>query len=150
VWADGMVVAGGGAGFGPKTGNRAFVARFRAHCAKQRCGVTLEGGGCEKWHGGGGGAARSIMRGQGAGFGPKTRIRTFVAQLRACHAKWRWEAVLGGGGCDRMAQRWRGGCAFANARSGGGLWAKNTKPSTCRSVTGVPCEMAVGSGAGRW
>jgi hypothetical protein len=43
--------------FGPKTRNRAFIARFRACCIKQRCGVMLGGGGVARirqwwWWGG--------------------------------------------------------------------------------------------------
>jgi hypothetical protein len=36
-----------------------------------------------------------------------------------------------------------GGCAFDNARSGGEVWVKNPKPSTCGSISGVPCKTAV-------
>ena len=68
-----------------------------------------------------------------------------MARLRACHVKRQWAVVLGGGGCGQMARRWRGGggCAFDNARSGGKVWVKNPKPSTCGSISGVPCKTAV-------
>jgi hypothetical protein len=42
-----------------------------------------------------------------------------------------------------------GGCTFDNVRPEGGFWAKTPKPSVGGLVMGMPCKMAVGSGAGR-
>jgi len=47
-----------------------------------------------------------------------------------------------------MTWRRKGGCAFANARPGGRIWAKNPKPSIRGSVSGAPCETAVWGDAG--
>jgi hypothetical protein len=41
------------------------------------------------------------------------------------------------------------GCAFTNAKPGGGILAKNPKLSVRGSVSGILCETAVWGGAGR-
>jgi hypothetical protein len=56
------------AGFGPKTGNRAFVARFRACGMKQWCGAITGGSG---WHGGGGGGCAFTNERPGGGIWAK-------------------------------------------------------------------------------
>ena len=84
---------------------------------------------------------------RGPGFGPKTQNRAIVARFRACRVKRRWGVVVGGGGCGPKARKWRGGCVSANAR--GRDLGQNPKLSCRGSVTGVPCERAVGSGM-RW
>jgi hypothetical protein len=48
----------------------------------------------------------------------------------------------GGGGGVAVQLETRG--------SGRGVWAKKVKPSCCSSVSGVPCEMAVGNDAEGW
>jgi hypothetical protein len=42
------------------------------------------------------------------------------------------------------------GSVFTNARLGGGIWAKNPKPSVHHLISGVPCETAAWGDAGRW
>ena len=74
-------------------------------------------------------------------LGPKTRNRAFVARFRVCRVKWSCRVVTGGSGCGLVSRRWRVGHAFANARPGGGFWAKNPKPSFRGSVSGVSREM---------
>jgi hypothetical protein len=57
-----------------------------------------------------------------------------------CLGMARWH-VPGGGGGGTVRSR--------NARRGGGL-GRNQKPSCCGSVSGAPCETAMGDGASRW
>jgi hypothetical protein len=74
-----------------------------------------------------------------------------VARFRACRVKRRSGVMMGGGGRGLVAWWQQGGCPFANARPGGGGWAKNPKSSVCGSVSGTPCEMAVWDDVGiRW
>ena len=56
--------------------------------------------------------------------------------------------VTGGSGCGLVSQRRRVGHAFANARPGSGVWAKNPKPSDRGSVSGLPGKTAVWGGGG--
>jgi hypothetical protein len=49
-----------------------------------------------------------------------------------------------------MPWRQQGARAFANARLGSGVWAKNPKPSVRGSISGVPCETAVWGDVVRW
>jgi hypothetical protein len=87
---------------------------------------------------------RLPMRGRGVGFEAKTRNRALMARFRVYHVK-RWCGVaLGGSGCMLMAWRWQGGCAFADVKPGGGMWAKNPKPSMCGLVSGTLCKRGVG------
>jgi hypothetical protein len=48
-----------------------------------------------------------------------------MARFRPCGMKWWGGTMMGGCGCGWMAWRWRGGCAFANARPGVGFRPKN-------------------------
>jgi hypothetical protein len=64
--------------------------------------------------------------------------------------KQRCGVVLGGSGCTLTAWMRQGSSTFANAKPGGGIWAKNPKPSVRGSVLGTPWETAVGGGAKRW
>ena len=57
---------------------------------------------------------------RGRGLSQKPKNRAFVAQFRARHVKWRCGVMLGGGGCALIMWRRQGGCAFTNARPGGG------------------------------
>ena len=110
-----------GVGFRPKTRNRVFVARFRPCRAKRRCGAMMGDGGCGwmAWRCRGGCTFANAK--PGVGFRPKTRNRAFVARFWACRAKQRCGAMMGDGGCGWMAWRCQGGCAFANAKPGGGV-----------------------------
>jgi hypothetical protein len=45
---------------------------------------------------------------------------------------------------------WWCGRPVGNARLREGVWAKNAKPSCRSSVSGVPCETAVGDNAEGW
>jgi hypothetical protein len=87
---------------------------------------------------------------RGQGLSHKPENQAFVAQFWACLVKWWCGVTLGGGGCALMTRRRRWGCAFANVRAGGGIWARNLKPSACSSVSGVPCKTAVWGDAGMW
>src|ERR1700690_2686069 len=80
---------------------------------------------------------------RGAGFGPKTRNRAIVARFRARRVKRRGRGVPGGDGCGWVSRRQRVGYLLANARPGGGVWAKNPKPSNLGSVSGAPRETAM-------
>jgi hypothetical protein len=84
------------------------------------------------------GATCLPTQGWGAGFGPKTQNRVFVAWFRGCRVKRRHGVMVQGGGWELVTYRRRGCCAFTNVRPGGGVWAKNLKPSVCGSVSGVP------------
>jgi len=141
---------GQGVGCGPKIRNRALAARLRACRAKWRWAVVLGGGECGRMaqrRRGGWAFANARL---GGGVWAKNPNRALATRLPVCRAKWRCAVVLGGGGCNRMAQRRRGGCAFTNVRSGGVVWAKNPKPSTWRSISGMPCNMAVWGIEGWW
>lgn len=49
-----------------------------------------------------------------------------------------------------IAWRQQGGCAFADAKPGGGMWVKNPKPSMCGLVSGMLCGPEVWGGAWMW
>jgi hypothetical protein len=74
-------------------------------------------------------------------FGPKTRNRA-VARFWVCRVKQRCRAMTGGAGWGLISWRQRVGYAFANARPGGGVWAKNPKLSDRGSVSGPPGKTA--------
>ena len=60
----------------------------------------------------------------GVGFRPKTRNRAFVAWFRACHVRWQCGEIMGDGGCQWMAWRHWGYCAFTNVKLGVGFRPK--------------------------
>ena len=60
----------------------------------------------------------------GLEFRPENQNRAFIAQFWACRVK-RWcGAIMGDGGCQWMAWRRWGDCAFANAKPGLGFRPK--------------------------
>src|ERR1700676_4504959 len=80
------------------------------------------------------GAARSATRGQGAGFGLKTRNRAFVARFRARHVKRRYGGMLG---C------WRGGLMTWGGAGGLVLlpWSHGPPAAATPSLTYSPIPL---------
>ena len=60
-------------------------------------------------------------------LGQKIENRASVAWFQTRHVKWEYGVMLGVGGCELMRWRQWGGCTFANARPGSGIWAKKSK-----------------------
>ena len=89
------------------------------------CEMATQGDGGRWWVQVGNMEAAGVLRvhqreARGRGLSQKSENRAFVARFRACCVKLRSGVMLGGGGCALTTWRRRWGCAFANARPGGG------------------------------
>ena len=69
-------------------------------------------------------AVRSEAQGGRRGFRPKPRNRAVVARFQARRVERRCGEMRRGGGRGIMRRQRQGGCTFANARRGDGVWPK--------------------------
>jgi hypothetical protein len=119
------------------------VAQFWAHCGKLQCGVMLGGGGCGSMTWGGGCVFANMRPG---GQKPKPSVGGSILGVLCEMAVWddarRWWVWVN----DMEAAGEL--CVHQHKARGWGL-GQNPKLSISGSVSGVPCETAVCSDAGR-